>query len=175
MNLRDVPDERDIPAARAAADKAMLSAIAAQPAHPARKAAIVGGTVVIAGALAAGGVLASGSGEPSNRGLVQCHTTLVAGEGDEFDGTTVARAQGARTGDPGSGPVSIDDAIAACADLYRQGVLTVGSTNAQGPDPASAGRVPPLVGCVTRDGVAAVFPSDSGALCSSLGMRSLVR
>lgn len=62
---------------------------------------------------------------------MQCRPTRAAGSSDEFDGTTVAQAQGARTGGTGSGPVAIDDAIAACADLYRQGVLTVGATNAR--------------------------------------------
>lgn len=67
MKLDEIPDEREIPAARAAALKALLSTVAGQTTHPGRKAAVIGGVVVIAGAVAAGGVVATGAGGPSNR------------------------------------------------------------------------------------------------------------
>jgi hypothetical protein len=51
--------------------------------------------------------------------------------------------------------------IDACANVWRTGAF------------AGRGAVPPLVGCVTRRGSAAVFPSESPTLCDTLGLDRL--
>jgi hypothetical protein len=51
--------------------------------------------------------------------------------------------------------------IEACANVWRSGAF------------AGRGPVPPLVGCVNRRGVAAVFPAASPAFCDTLGFDRL--
>lgn len=53
------------------------------------------------------------------------------------------------------------DPIEACANVWRSGAF------------AGRGPVPPLVGCVNRRGIAAVFPAASPAFCDSLGFDRL--
>jgi hypothetical protein len=51
---------------------------------------------------------------------------------------------------------------AVCADLWRQGEMSAGTTD-----------IPPLTTCVTDGGGAAVLPSSDPDVCESQGMRNL--
>lgn len=53
------------------------------------------------------------------------------------------------------------DPIAVCRDVWRTGAF------------AGRGPVPDLVGCVTKEGTAAVFPAESPELCDTLGLERL--
>jgi hypothetical protein len=53
------------------------------------------------------------------------------------------------------------DPIEACANVWRNGAFS------------GRGPVPPLIGCVNRRGIAAVFPSASPAFCDTLGFDRL--
>ena len=56
--------------------------------------------------------------------------------------------------------------VTLCEPAWEDGTLV-------NDDIAPAGQVPDLVGCVTDQGNLAVFPSDSRALCTELGLASL--
>lgn len=91
----------------------------------------------------------------------RCYTSasVAAVDGSSFPGTTVAVADGS----------SVTDALAMCADLWRQGVLREGVTEPQAPDPSGSFTVPALAGCVLPDGRAAIIPG-SADVCQSLGL-----
>ncbi len=171
MNMTDVPAPRPVPAQRAMADRNMLMA------HPlddrrmagGRKAAIGVATALTCAAVAAAGVLVTDQTSPTNKITVQCHTTTALGDGNDFAGSSLALATA--TTDV---PVPIADAVGACADLWQQGVLQKGVAVTKGPN-GRVNAVPPLVGCVTTAGIAAVFPSSDPRLCSGLGLRGLAR
>ena len=132
---------------------------------------MAGGALVVAGAVAAAGVVATNSRVASNRNVVQCHTTLDVGSGDDFAGSSMALA---RSGpDAGAGPISIEDAVGSCRIPWSQGVLRLGEARPFGPSETPF-PVPDLVGCVNSKGVAAVFPSSSTAVCDSLGLDRLL-
>jgi hypothetical protein len=64
-----------------------------------------------------------------------------------------------RAGADSGGDLEVD----LCADLWEDGILVN-----EGVVPA--GQVPPFVGCVTDQGVLAVFPTDDDSACSRLGL-----
>jgi hypothetical protein len=73
--------------------------------------------------------------------------------------------------DPAGGPVSIDDAVGLCSDLWAQGLLASDwDPQTSQPDTTLSQPVPDdLTVCVMRDGTAAVIPGGD-AVCSELGL-----
>ncbi|MGL4745074.1 MAG: hypothetical protein ACRCXL_11885, partial [Dermatophilaceae bacterium] len=166
--LRDFPQEREAAIAELLGDLAEGRARRQVIPDIRRRTWIVGG-VAAAGVAVAGGAVVSGTFSTApDRSLVRCHTTTDLGRSEEFDGTSVAAADA-------DGVVTLDRAVAACADLWRQGVLTADAAQPDGPGEPGApdAVVPDLVGCVDPDGFAAVFPGRDG-LCVNLGLDSLV-
>jgi hypothetical protein len=97
--------------------------------------------------------------------------------GHQFPGTTVTVLAGARPGEQKpDNPVPIEDALAACRDIWAQHVLDPNVPNGTA-DPKLFDRtfsypVPdPLTVCVLDDGRAAVMPGDE-KICGSLGLAS---
>ncbi|MGL5928545.1 MAG: hypothetical protein ACRCY8_06385 [Dermatophilaceae bacterium] len=172
MDVLTPPPLREFPREREAALADLLRDLADGRTRPSattgvsRRRAWVAGGVAAAGVAAAGAAVVSGTfSTAQDRSLVRCHTTTDLGSSEEFDGTSVAAADA-------DGVVTLDRAVEACADLWRQGVLTADTAQPNAPSTPDA-AVPDLVGCVDPDGVAAVFPGRDG-LCASLGLDSLV-
>jgi hypothetical protein len=95
--------------------------------------------------------------------------------GNQFPGTTVSLAEGARPGEPApDNPVPVEDALAVCRDVWAQHILDPDAPNGSA-HPALYDRsfsypVPdPLTVCVLDDGRAAVIPGDE-KVCGSLGL-----
>lgn len=89
-----------------------------------------------------------------------------------LDGDAIYLSRAAPEG-AGGGVVQIDDPVAACADLWSQGVLRAGVEDAQPPTPGANLPVPRLAACVIDyyDDVAvvAVVPGDE-TVCQQLGL-----
>ena len=109
-------------------------------------------TKVIAGAIAlvvcgAGGLaIANQTSTPArvtDLTRVHCYSRISTDFTVRFPGITLDGAQSG-TSEPGRDPV------AACAGLWREGLLGAGST------------VPALVACVLPSGIAAVYPGRAG-------------
>ena len=169
--IGNLPPAREYASARATATEQMLADVVAgsnAPAGHRRKAVTwVAGAAVVGVAVAGAAVAREAFAPAPDRSLARCHTTADPGRGDNFAGSSVAAADA-------NGVVAIDRAIESCADLWRQGMFTLGSDHRVGePNPAGSAAVPPLVGCVDPDGVAAVFPGGKN-LCTSLGLAVLV-
>lgn len=106
----------------------------------------------------------------TDQGIVRCFTLPEVGTDDDYYGSDAALASPTQ-----DGPIPITDAVALCADGWRQGALRYGVANAQGPDqgsPRTLFPVPELTACVLDNGIAGVFPADAG-ICSRLGLASL--
>ena len=165
-----LPPTRVYAGLRAAASQEMLADVVRRSAAPGarrRKTAAWVAGVGVSGAVVAGAAVAKEVfGSAPDRSLARCHTTTDLGRGGDFAGASVAAADA-------HGVVTIDRAIDACANVWSQGMLTVGSNQLSEPNPAASAPVPPLVGCVDSDGVAAIFPGGKG-LCTSLGLPALV-
>lgn len=167
----DLPPVREFTGPRANAVEAMLRDVvaASRPATRAPRRLVP----ILVGALAAGGAVAGASlvhqmvAPATDRSLARCHTTPEVGRGNSFPGTSVSVADQ-------NGIVTIDRAVDACADLWRQELLTLGSAKVAEPNPNGDAPVPALVGCVDPDGIAAVFPGNPG-LCASLGLPDLTQ
>lgn len=165
----NLPPTREYTGARAAATEQMLTQVVVGSATPTTRrprvrwvAAVAVAGVAVTAAAVAGDVF----GAAADRSLARCHSTTDLGRGDDFAGTATASADS-------NGIVTTDRAIEACAELWRQGVLTAGASRPGAPDPALGAPVPALVGCVDSDGFAAVFPGRQD-LCASLGLAVLV-
>ncbi|MGL5817188.1 MAG: hypothetical protein ACRCYR_06475 [Phycicoccus sp.] len=171
MDVLTPPPLHEFPREREAAIAELLRDLAEGSAGPraaaaARRRTWVAGGVAAAGVAVAGAAVVSGTfSAAQDRSLVRCHTTTELGDAEDFDGTSVAAADA-------DGVVTLDRAVEACADLWRQGVLTADTAQPNSPGGPDA-VVPDLVGCVDADGFAAVFPGRDG-LCASLGLDSLV-
>ncbi|WP_353952279.1 hypothetical protein V6K52_02205 [Knoellia sp. S7-12] len=166
MNNTMLPPPREYSSGRFEAEVSMLEGLADRGTRkrPARRWMVVGGVAAAGVALAGAAVVTGTFSKAEDKSLVRCHTTTDLGRGKDFAGTStsVGNAQGL---------IPIDRALESCADLWRQGVLTLGAAQPSGPRGSDA-AVPELVGCVDPDGFAAVFPGREG-LCSSLGLTSL--
>lgn len=167
---KTVPPAREYTGARRAAAQQMLTRMVASSltpaAHRRRTVAWVAGVAIAGGAVVGAAVAKSAFAPAADRSLARCHSTTDLGRGDDFAGTSVAAADA-------HGIVTIDHAVQSCAGLWREGILKEGANQIGEPSATGVARVPPLVGCVDSDGVAAVFPGDDG-LCASLGLPSLV-
>lgn len=170
--IDSIPSPRSMPAARRQEVRQLLETAVASPTDVAssrwrsRSFAIgAGAALALAGGTAAAAYVTFAPA--TDKSAVRCYTDMTLGNGSDFHGTTVAVA-----GPDGTGPASIDDALAACTRVWRDGVITMGATNAQGPArEGSVYPVPPLSACVAEDGVAIVFPGEG--VCARLGVPQL--
>jgi hypothetical protein len=96
--------------------------------------------------------------------------------GNQFPGTTVVLGEGTRVGEPSAqrNPIPIEDALAACRDVWAQHMLDRNSPNGRWHpslyDRSFSYPIPdPLTVCVLNDGRAAVIPGDED-VCASLGL-----
>lgn len=106
--------------------------------------------------------------------IVRCFTLPDPGDGDDFYGTDLMLGRETRPGDvPVTGPVPITDPVTACADPWRQGLLSYGVKTPVAEELSpTALPVPQLTACVLESGIAGVFPADRG-ICARLGLPSL--
>lgn len=170
--IDSVPNPRPMSDSRRQAHRALLEAAVAAPEGATSRrwrgrgiavAAMTG--LALTGATAAAAYVAFAPATDTS--VVRCYSDTIVGSGNDFHGTTVAVA------DPnGSGPVAITDALAACTQVWTDGVITEGALNAQGPtDEGVRYAVPSLSACVAADGVAVVFPGVN--VCAGLGLPTL--
>lgn len=97
---------------------------------------------------------------------VRCYTTADIGDDSTFHGTDVGLAQS-------NGPAApATSAIEQCSALWRAGVITAGSRNAQRSTAVNS-PVPALVACRLSNGMAGVFPGGPST-CAQLQLPSLV-
>jgi hypothetical protein len=132
-------------------------------------AAGVGAVVALAGGTAAAIVLTQ---EPvTDASLVHCLARAELDGAGNYPGTAVAAAA------PQGGPVSVEDARAACREVWRHGILDPSAeigAPLPDPDPARRATVPTdLSVCVMSDGSAAVVPGKAAA-CGELGLPLLL-
>lgn len=74
-------------------------------------------------------------------------------------------------------PLAGKDPVAACAPLWQDGLLVAGQSKLNPdarPDGVADRRVPNLVACTLKEGVAGVFPGDART-CERLGLPSATR
>lgn len=164
-----VPEPRDLPAARASADAEMLARLDAGRAEP-RQAALLGGGLIAALAVTGAGVAYLVPEGPTDVSLIHCHTTTDLGRGDSFIGASLSSPS--MNGD-GQAQV-IEDVVAGCADLWRDGWIKVGSTAIEPTPGGGPYAVPELTACVSSSGVAAVFPAGE-EICAQLSLPQLRR
>ena len=165
--------DRELPSARRAADLAMLRRAVARP-RPRRRALFAVGGLALAGSVAAAGVVVTRSQKATYTHVFQCHATLEVGGGSDYHGGDVAFGQTFNTITGEVGPPPPTDPIVACGQLWRDGIIRVGSDETFQPD-GKEHPIPALVACVTNQGVSAVFPSSSAAVCDSLGLKRQAR
>ena len=120
----------------------------------------------VVGATAATIVIAS---RPvTDRSIAECRSYTA--DGTSIRGTEVSNAT--RAGEPGSG--SIADAVGACAEFWRAGILRRDLAGIDVPENFD-GRldgsrpVPPLIGCTRDDGVAVIVVGENPQACRSAG------
>jgi hypothetical protein len=169
LNLGRVPAARSLPPGPREALRTLLEEVVSTTPRRRRwwfsrsMVLVVTGTAVLGGAAAAGALVAARPA--TDKKVVRCYSVAVL-EGGNFAGVTVARG-----GDPGAIP--IEDALATCAELWRQGVVVAGVASAQDPGIGVDAPVPELAACTLESGVAAVFPGDAGT-CGRLGLPDLL-
>lgn len=167
--------------ARAEADKAELSAMIR--AREGRRLAgpvprrlgslgargVVAG-LVVAGALAGGGVAAAVLLSPQRPTVLdeaRCYSEPSTDFSTSFPGTSVSVAGPA--GATGTTVDVPDQAVGACAAVWRQGLLVYGAPGVVQGDGVPDHPVPALTACVLPSGEAAVFPGGPKT-CRSLGL-----
>jgi hypothetical protein len=126
----------------------------------------LGAAVALAGGTAAAYVLTQ---RPvTETSLVHCFSRAELSAAGEFPGTSVAVTVPSRHAD---GPAPIEDALAACAQAWQDGLLDPSApigAPLPDPDPRRNAAVPDqLAVCVTPDGAAAVVPGGPAA-CATL-------
>lgn len=161
-----------MPADRVSAHSQLLVETVTDRLRPARRLRrLVVPGVAVALLLSASGATAYLLGKPATvRDTIRCYTVDSLEGGDHFRGATLTAAS--------TDDARIDvatDAVGRCADLWREGFLRVGASNAQPPTDGT-GRdhpVPPLAACTLEDGVAAVFPGPPDT-CQRLDLPILI-
>lgn len=163
MTPLDPPSALPLTDARRAAMHRQLSMMVTRhrPRRPRRPLLVVGTGVAVAIGTSAGAYAYVQHSVPvTDKTSARCYTA------DNTSGGGYVTI-GEPPGGGGKGP--IDDALAACAAFWRQGIVRPGATAPVPPGPANkAYPVPPLVACVMPDGTAAVFPGQPGT-CAALG------
>jgi hypothetical protein len=162
--IGQLPPSRSLPTARRYAARRQLEELVSRRGLFRRRRRIVTGLVVVAivGSGVAGITLLRSS-PITDRSTARCYTVDSVGTGEDFVGTTIVAS-----GIPGS-PAQVDNAIAVCADFWRQGFLVAGKTGIQRRPASQSNPVPPLIACTLPDGRAAIFPGDQDT-CAQLGL-----
>lgn len=163
-DLLEVPPPRPLPPAVRDAQSRLLAEIVGRRRPRWRSRFVIfPAALVLAGGGVAAAVRAS-LGEVTDRDTARCYSVAERHDGRDFPGTSVAVAH------PDSDVVGqVEDAVATCALVWRDGALEIGKRRAQPYRPGVDRPVPSLVGCVLPDGSAAVFPGDAQT-CSRLGL-----
>lgn len=166
MDIDRVPSNRALPPARRAALYHVLTEEVARTREPwwrrSRRAATVGigaaALVFAGGAASAGYVMFRPATELQT---VWCYNAPSLDE----DQRILAGAA-----NEGAGPIDINDPVAVCSQVWRDGLLpTEGASDAP---VVPADEAPPLTACTLSDGVAAVFPGDEET-CPGLNLPRL--
>ncbi|MBG6215530.1 MULTISPECIES: hypothetical protein [Cryobacterium] len=175
--MNSTPTEPHFTANRSAAIRALLVNIA-EPGTPenlrlrrARRVRIVVPAVIATLVLTAGAVVAV-QAQVTRTDHINCFARAELNMWGEFPGARVTSLEGT-IGDSEGGPVSINDALAACSDLWAQHALDASIESGVRSDPVDrtfSYPVPdPLTVCVMSDGMAAVIPGASD-VCGRLGL-----
>lgn len=120
--------------------------------------------IVGAVALTTGAAILFGSAPVTDKTIVHCLSSTTRSADGTYPGSSATIADG-------NGPGRVNDALALCSQMWKQGALSP-TVDPTAPT-HSPGTVPPLQVCVMRDGTAAVVPSDNASVCQSLGMASI--
>lgn len=171
---------RPLPAAqRAALRRELLDTV--RVSAPRRRRRHVYATTGLTVAIVAGGGAVAysqlGTAPVTDHSSARCYTRAHYQPGPDFPGTTVAVASYRSSNGKITRSGGVQDALTACADLFGQGFLQVGSSHVPAidqPGPSADRPVPALVECVLPDGTAAVFPG-TGNLCVRLGLAELAQ
>lgn len=165
MNIdwEHVPPSREMNAIRAAAESEQLAALSGRSRQAPR--------LLVVGALAASAVALTGAGlyavfaPVEDTSMIRCFTDTSL-DGDAIYVSTIDSVDG-------DGLIQIGDPVAACGDLWTQGVLVSGIYDAQPPTPGANLPVPPLTACVLNDTdagpIVGVFPGGSD-VCDLVGL-----
>jgi len=181
--LDELSGRLELRADRAAADKAVITSIIAEPRREnlawvrAGSRRELSGRVIVVGALAAG-VLAGGSAaaavllapaRPTVFDQARCYSEPSRDFSASFPGTSIATATPVGQTDATDVP---DQALDACSAVWRQGLLVYGAERALPGPGTSDDPVPRLAVCVLPSGEAAVFPGDADT-CGALGLPAM--
>jgi hypothetical protein len=166
----EVPEAPPMSVARRVAERDQLVALVARPDGSARRPLVLAAAGIAIASVTAAGLAFFGNDEATDRRQVQCHTTVEVARGVDFAGAGVELRRPLELG-AGDRAEQIRQAVGRCAELWELGILRLGAPNAQ-PPTGRTEEVPPLTACLTRDGVAAVFPT-SQDVCASLGLQRL--
>jgi hypothetical protein len=159
-----LPPSRSLPSNRRyAARRQLEDAVGKMKASPRRRRLILLVAIALVLASAVSGITLLRTAPVTDKRTARCYTATSVGSGNTFSGTTIGVP-----GPPGS-VAQVNDAIASCSDLWRQGFLVRGLTEIQRPKPNTSNPVPPLIACTLPDGIAGIFPGDSNT-CAGLGL-----
>jgi hypothetical protein len=171
--LKNLPAERPLPHADERRLLLERQVTGASPAGSRRRfpvrmvVAATGVSVLLVGGTAAASFVAFRAPSQPPVDGTRCYTVASLEGGDDFAGTTVARATAADSTRTDAAAVEL------CADLWRQGFLRAGAPGLLDPTGGATDLpVPPLTACTLDNGIAAVFPGDEH-LCTSLGLPRL--
>ena len=159
-----LPPSRSLPTNRRyAARRQLEETVGTKKASPRRRRLILLVAIALIVASAVAGIALLRTAPVTDKRTARCYTLAKVGSDKTFSGTTIGVA-----GPPGS-VAHVDDAIASCSDLWRQGFLVPGASGIQRPKPDTSNPVPPLIACTLVDGRAGIFPGDSNT-CATLGL-----
>jgi hypothetical protein len=159
-----LPPSRSVPSNRRyAARRQLEDVVGKKKASPRRTRLILLVAIALVLASAVAGITLLRTAPVTDKRTARCYTAMSIGSDKTFSGTTIGVA-----GTPGS-VAQVDDAMASCSDLWRQGFLVPGMTAIQRPKPNTSNPVPSLVACTLPDGIAGIFPGDSNT-CAKLGL-----
>lgn len=169
IQLPRLPDQQYRTAHRAVTRELLLRTVSQpEPARPRRRRTVMLIAAVIALLLASTGAAVAFHvfSSVKDKHDPRCYTMISREFGKTFPGATLVHLQP----EPVSGDQPVDQPIAACADLWRQGVFRLDDPHVYPPGDKQY-PVPHLVECVLRNGSAAVFPGPEGT-CQDLGLPS---
>jgi hypothetical protein len=164
MMIGQLPPSRSLPSNRRyAARRQLEETVGRRRVAPRRRRLILIVVIAVLLSSAAAGIAFLRSAPVTDKRTARCYTQASLGSGETFSGTTIGAP-----GIPGS-TAQVMSAITVCSDLWRQGFLVPGANGIQRPKPDTSNRVPPLIACTLRDGLAGIFPGDVNT-CATLGL-----